>query len=136
MPTNPAIPTLATGNVLSAAQWNYLTALNGGVGLDGVGSALVTTTALPAAQTPSFQIQAGTFAGTPAAGLLTLTFPTAFTGGLLTVLATVGDSTASFTQIQIQSGWSKTAVTFGCFTNTGATITAGTVRINYIVIGW
>ena len=136
MPTNPAIPTLATGNVLSATQWNYLTALNGAVGLDGVGGALVTTTAVPAAQTPSFQMQAGTLSGTPAAGLLTLTFPTAFTGGLLTVLATVGDATANFTQIQIQSGWTKTAVTFGCFTNLGAAVAATAVRINYIAIGW
>lgn len=136
MPTNPAIPTLATGNVLSATQWNYLTALNGGVGLNGVGGALVTTTAIPTAQTPSFQMQAGSFASIPAAGLTTLTFPTAFTGGLLTVLATVGDATASFTQIQIQPGFSKTAVTFGCFTNTGAVVAATFIRINYIAIGW
>lgn len=136
MPTNPAIPTLATGNVLSATQWNYLTALNGGVGLDGVGGALVTTTAIPTAQTPSFQMQAGSLTGSPAAGLITLTFPTAFTGGLLTVLATVGDATASFTQIQIQSGFSKTAVTFACFTNTGAVVAATPIRINYIAIGW
>ena len=136
MPTNPAIPTLATGNVLSATQWNYLTALNGGLGLDGVGGALVTTTTIPTAQTPSFQMQAGSFTGSPVAGLITLTFPTAFTGGLLTVLATVGDATASFTQIQIQSGFSKTAVTFGCFTNTGAAVAATPIRINYIAIGW
>ena len=136
MPTNPAIPTLATGNVLSATQWNYLTALNGGLGLNGVGAALVTTTTIPTAQTPSFQMQAGSFTGSPAAGLITLTFPTAFTGGLLTVLATVGDATAGFTQIQIQPGWSKTAVTFGCFTSTGAVVAATPIRINYIAIGW
>ena len=135
MPTNPAIPTLATGNVLSATQWNYLTALNGGVGLNGIANALVTTTTIPAAQTPSFQIQAGTIVGSPAAGMLTLTFPTAYTGGLLTVLGTPGDSSSSLAIVQVQGSWTKTSVVFGCFNTAGTAITTA-VRVNWVAIGW
>jgi hypothetical protein len=136
MPTNSAIPTRATGNVLSSGDWNTLTPLNSAVGLYGRTSGLVGS--VPVTGAPNFQIQAGTYVGTTTSGgSLSIPLPSTFPNGLLTVLVSVGDNAASLGQVQINAA-SNTTSSFGvlCWTLAGAVVNAGTVRINYIAIGF
>ena len=90
-----AIPTHATGDVLTAADWNTVQQLNNNVGVYAANGAAVGS--LPALTAPNFLIQTGNAVSvTFSSGTGTLTFPTAFPNGVLTVIATAGDSGGAF----------------------------------------
>ena len=131
MPTNPAIPTLATGNVLSATQWNYLTALNGGLGLLGAVGPLVGT--LPPVSAPNFQIQAGRMTVTCSAANFTFSWPTAFPNGLLAVFMQ-GEATGSPVVINNTASSTK-SVAVGQLYVGGAAFTGGT-QLHFLAIGF
>ena len=137
MPTNPAIPTLATVNVLSATQWNYLTALNNSIGVL-AGTAQSGT--LPAVTAPNFQIIAGSQGGTTnGSGVAVITLPGGgFPNGLLTVVVSPGDSITNQGVVQIvNASTNKNTLTVYCYSATTPALLAGTVvRVNYIAIGF
>lgn len=105
-----------------------------------VGTPLVT--AKPTVASTQFTVQGGT--GTVVANTVsqTVTFPTAFPNGVVSVVACIGDSTG-LTAIQV-SGYSKTGFTVNGFAllngldgvtqSFGAL--AGAWRYNWIAIGW
>ena len=131
MPTNPAIPTLAIGNVLSATQWNYLTALNGGLGLlDAVGPLVGT---LPPVSAPNFQMQAGRMAITCSAANFSFSWPTAFPNGLLAVFMQ-GESSGAPVVINNSASSTKSLAVGQLFVG-GAAYT-GAAGINFIAIGF
>jgi hypothetical protein len=135
MPTNTTIPTLATGNVLTAGEWNDLTPLNKTVGLYGVTSlALVGTP--PAVTAPNFYIQAGRSSVTLTSGTGTITFPSAFPNGLI-VFHAICNNGAGASQIAINSGTAPTlsAVSIVMYTPSGSTAT-GTHDVQWIAIGF
>ena len=132
MPTNPAIPTLATGNVLSATQWNYLTALNGGLGLLGAVGPLVGT--LPPVTAPNFQIQAGRMTVTCSAANFSFSWPTAFPNGLLAVFMQGEASSGSPVAINIMASSTK-SLAVGQFFMGGAAFT-GTPQLHFLAIGF
>ena len=131
MPTNPAIPTLATGNVLSATQWNYLTALNGGLGLLGAVGPLVGT--LPPVSAPNFQIQAGRMTVTCSAANFSFSWPTAFPNGLLAVFMQ-GEASGSPVVINNAPSSTKSLAVGQCFLG-GAAFTGGVV-LDFLAIGF
>ena len=131
MPTNPTIPTLATGNVLSATQWNYLTALNGGVGLLGAVSPLVGT--LPPVSAPNFQMQAGRMTVTCSAANFSFSWPTAFPNGLLAVFMQ-GEVTGSPVVINNTPSSTKILAVGQVFLG-GAAFTGGVV-LDFLAIGF
>jgi len=131
MPTNPAIPTLATGNVLSATQWNYLTALNGAVGLLGATGPLVGT--LPALTAPNFQMQAGRVTVTCSAANFSFSWPTAFPNGLLAVFMQ-GEATGAPLVIN-NTGSSTKSLAVGQLFVSGAAFTGGT-QLHFLAIGF
>lgn len=132
MPTNPAIPTLATGNVLSATQWNYLTALNGGVGLLGAVGPLVGT--LPPVSAPNFQIQAGRASITVTAANFSFSWPTAFPNGLLAAFIQSEAGAGQVDTIVLTATSTKTTAVAQFF-RSGAPYT-GAAGINFIAIGF
>ena len=137
MPTNPAIPTLATGNVLSATQWNYLTPLNNSIGVL-AGTAQSGT--LPAVTAPNFQIIAGHATGTTnVSGGLTITLPGGgFPNGLLSAVVCAGDNITSQGVVQIvNASTNKTTISVNCLTaTTPALMNTAAVAVNYIAIGF
>ena len=89
------------------------------------------TASPPTAGTGQFYMQAGsTIVTTNAGGDATITFPTAFPTGLLTVLATDGDDSGSTAVVSIVG----TGTTRSSFNLSSPKV--GTVRINWIAIGW
>ena len=132
MPTNPAIPTLATGNVLSATQWNYLTALNGGVGLLGAVGPLVGT--LPPVTAPNFQMQAGRMAVTCSAANFSFSWPTAFPNGLLAVFMQGETASGSPVVINIMASSTK-SLAVGQLFQGGAAFTGG-IGVHFLAIGF
>jgi len=86
-----------------------------------------------------FLIQAGqVIVTTNAAGGAVFNWPTPFPNGVLSVMIMMGD--ASSTQIGVVSGiWSQTTLTYWggiCGTLETGPIQTGSVRLNYIAIGW
>ena len=142
MPTETTIPTLSTGNVLSAAERNYLTPLNTGVGLFGVTGIGVTGATPPGTTAPNFLIQAGYTSVTFSAASGTLTFPTAFPNGILMVSGTVTNS-AGAAMLSLTTASTSTA-TFQAYEAVGtssggtATLTAFNTSsyVSWIAIGW
>ena len=133
MPTNTPIPTKSVGNVLAAADWNYLTALNGGVGLLGAVGPLVGT--LPPVSAPNFQIQAGRMTVTCSAANFSFSWPTAFPNGLLAVFiqSEAAGGGASDTIVLATTSTKTTAV--AQLFRSGAAYTGG-AGVNFIAIGF
>jgi hypothetical protein len=95
----------------------------------------------PTVASTQFTIQAGT--GTVAANTITqaVTFPTAFPNGVVSVVATIGDSTG-VTALQV-NGYLNTGFTVNGYELKTALdgsqffgALAGTWRYNWIAIGW
>ena len=134
--TATPIPTKSVGDILGAANWNTLVPLNKAVGI--LNATAAQTGSLPAVTAPNFQIQAGCSTGTTTSGGgLTITFPTAFTSGLVTVVACVGDNITSQGMVQVVNG-STTAAHFNvvCLDNNGTPMVSDPVRVNWIAIGF
>ena len=145
MPTNNVIPTLSTGNVLTATEWNDLTVLNTCIALFGAsGTPLVGS--LPTATAPNWELQIGSVSGTTsAAGAISFAFPTPFPNGVMFIhfMNAAGASgyplffrqlingTASLSGGQM-SAWS-------CATSgTAPAVQASTAGVTgtYITLGW
>ena len=93
MPTNTPIPNHASLDFLGSQEWNTLTKLNNAIPMLGTTGALLG--APPAATAPNFYPQGGSTAGTTTAGgILTISFPVTFPGGVLTIVTTNGDNVA------------------------------------------
>ena len=139
MPTNTAIPTLATGNVLTAAEWNDLTVLNTSGGLfDTVGGFVGS---VPPTTAPNFLFQPGYTAPTFTGGFGGITFGTAFPNGLLTVIMTPYVGGASTTaDLMLTSSTSKTGIGIYCTTGgSGSATTAYTgsgIGVAFLAIGY
>ena len=133
MPTNPAIPTLATGNFLSATQWNYLTALNTGIGLYGVSGTLVGSA--PAVTAPNALIQTGYVVPTFSAGLGSFSLGTAFPNSLLSIVFTGFVGAGGAVSATLGTGTSRSSIFLYVALN-GAAYTGSTVGITYIAIGF
>ena len=131
MPTNTPIPTKSVGNVLAAADWNYLTALNGGVGLLGAVGPLVGT--LPPVSAPNFQIQAGRMTVTCSAANFSFSWPTAFPNGLLAVFMQ-GEATGAPVVINNTASSTKSLAVGQLFLS-GAAFTGGT-QLHFLAIGF
>ena len=135
MPTNTPIPTKSVGNVLAAADWNYLTPLNTMVGLYGAGGAMSGTP--PVRTAPNFLIQSGMAAIAFVAGAGTLTFPVAFPNGLLSVITIIHAPTSSSSSTcgPVSGGtFSGSSVSLWAAIN-GSSLSS-TYNVNYIAIGW
>ena len=136
MPTNTPIPTVSTGNVIAAATQNDMAVLNTCIGLLGLTSPGLHGSP-PATGAPNYQVQAGTLGVTFASGTGTLTFPTAFPNGLLTVLTTIqaGASTTSSHCAPVYGGSFTTSsvALWGALSGAAAT---GSYYVHYIAIGW
>lgn len=95
---------------------------------------------VPNTATTQFFIQAGTNVGTTDAnGRLTINFANAFPNGLLTVLASPGDTSSSLTSVIVaHSAAPETTSHFSatCKSGTGAFLISSLVRVNWIAIGW
>ena len=130
---NTPIPTHAVGDVLSSPDWNTLTPLNTSIGLFGVGSAI--SGSPPAGTAPNFLPQCGTSVVTTSGGIATITFPSTFPNGVVTVLPAPGDAASSLGQVVVHTT-STSNFTAYCYTTTGSAITASSVRINWIAIGF
>jgi len=133
MPTNTPIPTLATGNVLSATQWNYLTALNGALALFRTSSVGITGATPPVAAAPNFYMQAGYTPVTFSAASGTLTFPAAFPNGILCVIANINVATGA-SQLAFNTA-SVSSVTWQAYSPSGTALNAA-AYVNWIAIGW
>ena len=131
MPTNTPIPTKSVGNVLAAADWNYLTALNGGLGLLGAVGPLVGT--LPPVTAPNFQIQAGRMTVTCSAANFSFSWPTAFPNGLLAVFMQGEASGSPFVINNSPSSTKSSAV--GQLFVSGAAFT-GSSTLHFLAIGF
>ena len=131
MPTNTPIPTKSVGNVLAAADWNYLTALNGGLGLLGAVGPLVGT--LPPVTAPNFQIQAGRMTVTCSAANFSFSWPTAFPNGLLAVFMQ-GEASGSPIVINNQ-GSSTKSLAVGQLFQGGSAFTGGVI-LHFLAIGF
>lgn len=133
MPTNTPLPTVSTGNVIAAATTNDTAALNTCVGLFAVGTGLIGSP--PSANAPNWQIQAASTVTSASSGFFTVTFPTAFPNGLLTVIICNGDN-------NVFSGWAEfnagasTASQFSGRLYNGSSGPTSSVRINYLAIGF
>jgi hypothetical protein len=76
---------------------------------------------------------------TDAGGGLTITFPQPFPNGLICVTGINGDhaATANMKPEIFAAGTNLTQANFTCITaNTGAVIASGSVRIDWIAVGW
>ena len=139
MPTNTAIGTVSTGNVGTAAWANSVANLNTNVGMYGTYSALAGSP--PSANAPNFQHQAGTISTTPdGSGHVTITFPSAFSNGLLTFIAINGDIGAQSNMIVSgnQSGSAGTAssILVVCTNPTSGSAITTACRINWYAVGF
>lgn len=103
----------------------------------GVGAALAGVA--PFGNGGGFLWQAGqVIVSTNSAGGASFNWPTPFPNGVLSVMIMMGDSTS--TQIGVVSSiWSQTTLTYWggiCGTLEAGPIQSGSVRLNYIAIGW
>ena len=130
-----AIPTHATGDVLTAADWNTVQQLNNNVGVYAANGAAVGS--LPALTAPNFLVQTGNAVSvTFSSGTGTLTFPTAFPNGVLTVIATAGDSGGAFVINKNSAGTaSVTSWPLVAYT-AGNSAVSTTIFISFIAIGF
>lgn len=132
MPTNTPIPTLSTGNVVTAGNWNDITACNTQIGLFGADVAL--SGSKPVLTAPNWQVQSGKQAVVLTSGVGTLTFPNAFPNGLLGItfafLAGGGASQATFTTPTASS------VSISCYQANGTPLGSVTQTVSYIAIGF
>jgi len=137
------IPTHSSGDVLPAADWNTLVPLNTQSGIYGATAALIGTT--PAVSAPSFLIQAGfNVTTTNVSGIATISFPSVFPNGVLTVVACGGDNNSG-TQPGIEvcvllSSLATTSFEVQVFhqgsSSTYSGYVSGTVNINWIAVGF
>jgi hypothetical protein len=103
----------------------------GGIRLSGRGAAVDSGTP-PSASTTLFLAQAGsTIVTTNGSGDATISLPTAFPGGILTVVVCDGDDASnSGTFAGISSGTSKASF------NVSSSKATTAIRVNWIAIGW
>lgn len=137
MPTNTPIPSLSTGNVLTAGNWDDLVPLNTSIGLFSVGPVITGT--VPPTTAPNWYIQGGSSAvSTGGTGGFTVNFPTAFPNGLVTVFCCIGDNlSGASSQAAINTGGANKVGFVGtAWGPTGSTNASTTVRINWIAIGF
>jgi hypothetical protein len=125
--------------IITANDFSASGATGGQLPLRLFGGGTTVVTALPALAATKFLIQGGSTIAVTAGNLATITYPTAFPTGVLTVVATPGDASGvSFAQIQlVQTSATLSVFVAGCFNNTGTAIAnASSVRINWMAIGW
>jgi hypothetical protein len=132
----------ASGNVLtrkSYVETNAITPLTNRLKVVDVATPLVTSK--PTVTATQFTVQGGT--GTVGANTVSqaVTFPTAFPNGVVSVVASIGDSTG-VTALQV-NGYLKTGFTVNGYSLLTAFdgsqyfgALAGTWRYNWIAIGW
>jgi hypothetical protein len=129
------VSTLST--TVSAADVQRLKVLN--IGTSAVGST-------PTVATTQFQIEAGIASFTAADGIFTVTFPTAFTSGVVSIVATVtGSSTYeagtpnAWVRIGAQSKTAFSGIVLqpgAVFGVTGAIPFTSACKVNWIAVGW
>ena len=139
MPTNTAIPTESTGNVLPASWCNDVAVLNTAIGLFDVGSPL--SGSPPPTTAPNFLVEGGTLVqSVDANSNMIITFPTAFPSGLVTVVATIGSVGPYNAVYDAATGGSGAGFAYIGIVNTttGVKVTgsSGPYRINWIAIGF
>jgi hypothetical protein len=87
--------------------------------------------------TTRIRMQAGTtVAATNATGELTITFPSAFATGLLSVLACPGDDVGTLVSIVVADSTGLSNFTIRCHQGDGAAVVSQTVRVNWMALGW
>ena len=133
MPTNTPIPTKSVGNVLAAADWNYLTPLNTALALFRTSSIGITGATPPAVTAPNFYIQAGYSSVTFSAASGTLTFPAAFPNGILCVVGNINVGTGA-SQLAMNTA-SVSSVTWQAYSPSGTALNAA-AYVNWVAIGW
>lgn len=105
--------------------------------IQGVGT--VFTGSVPDVDTGDFTFgfQGGTVVGTPnGSGLFAVTFPSAYGNGLVAVWVCMGDITVT-DNIAMVTSETKSGFTIGNYHGgTGAAMTAGPVRWNWLALGW
>ena len=140
MPTNTTIPTLSTGNVLTAGEWNDLTVLNSAVGLLAAGPSFTGST--PAVTAPNFQIIAGYASPTFSGGFGGITFPGGgFPNGLVAATMTAYTGAASTTAVlSLDNSTTKTGLAIYCATagsgSAPSAYTGSGIGVHYIAIGF
>ena len=136
------IPTHSTGDYLSSADWNTVTALNTQFGLyNATGAPMVGS--LAGVTAPNWRMQFGVASGTTdGSSNLSVTFPTTFSTALLGIIPfQVAASNLLYTFVPIKSTANLSAVTCTFFTislSGGGTVAlqANTgVSVGYIAIG-
>ena len=113
--SNIATATVTGNNLVGLSLW--------GVGQSQYGTA-------PSAKTGQFYIQTGTSVVTLASNVATIDFPTSFPAGVVDVLVAFGDSASGDTISAVQSTMTNTSF------QVDSSLASGTVRVNWIAIGF
>lgn len=96
----------------------------------GVAATALVGGANPAASTGRFLVQAGSVVGTIAIAGYSVSYPTPFPNGVVTVLTTGGDNTGG------QATWTANHTTSGFTVLFTSAVNGALARCNYLAIGW
>ena len=128
------IPTLSTGNVLTATEWNYLTALNTQTGLYDTTTSVMAGTA-PTTTAPNGLVQGGVTTLTLSGGAAFLTFPTAFPNCLISFSGIVYSAVGNAAFVALSATAPSTSAVSLAFYQIGGADATGSTKIAWTAIG-
>jgi hypothetical protein len=134
---NSPVPSLSTGNTVTAANWDTLPNLNTFVGLLGATSAKLNGGTVPTQNAPNFQLQAGVTTVSITSGTGTIAFPQTFPNGLLAFVGFI-DNAGGCSQVCYNGAGGSTtaAISVEVFGSTGSHPSNGNQIITWIAIGY